>query len=378
MSTQREIGKTVRKATWLELFYDLVFVVAIAKAVHALGHVHDGHIPAEYYAKYVLMMVPLWWAWTGHTVFANRFDSDDTVQRLLTFAQMACAISLAVFIDPNFDEHYRGFLFSYVTFRGLLVLMYWRSTATARAKAYADVARYLAIGFTAGVLISLSSLLFDGVLKYVILYAGIGVDILVTVIGRDRLKRAPVQGHHMPERFGLLTIILLGESVTGLVSNLDAVGVSGQALSAVFAGFVWTGAIWWIYFENLEGRIYGRSLGTGQATIYWHLLIYIFLGGIANTIRFAIDPALTLIDYKLLAGISTVGFVVALEFLQRTYHSKAERGPLLRNAAVVIALVIIGIAISPSSLIALLATAAMFVAYAVLDAVRRRYQMEMV
>lgn len=169
----------------------------------------------------------------------------------MTFAQMACAISLAVFIDPNFDEHYHGFLFSYAAIRGLLVLMYWRSTAT--AKTNADVARYLANGFTAGVLVSLSSLLFDGVLKYVMLYAGIGVDILVTVIGRDRLKRAPVQGHHMPERFGLLTIILLGESVASLVSSLDGVGVSSPAVLAVFAGFVWTGAIWWIYFENLEG-----------------------------------------------------------------------------------------------------------------------------
>jgi low temperature requirement protein LtrA len=366
------MAQAARKATWLELFYDLVFVVAIAKAVHALGHAHDGHIPAEYYAKYVLMMVPLWWAWTGHTLFSNRFNTDDTLQRLMTFAQMACAISLAVFIDPNFDEHYHGFLFSYAAFRGLLVLMYWRSTFTAKAKTNVDVARYLANGFTAGVLVSLSSLLFDGVLKYVVLYAGIGVDILVTVIGRDRLKRAPVQGHHMPERFGLLTIILLGESVASLVSSLDGVGVSSQAISAVFAGFVWTGAIWWIYFENLEGRIYGRSLGTGQATIYWHLLIYIFLGGIANTIRYAIDPALTLIDYKLLAGISTVGFVIALELLQYSYHSKSERVPLLRNAALVIALVIAVIAISPSSLITLLAMATIFVAYAALDAARRR------
>lgn len=45
------MAKSVRKAIWLELFYDLVFVVAIAKAVHALGHVHDGHIPVEYYVK---------------------------------------------------------------------------------------------------------------------------------------------------------------------------------------------------------------------------------------------------------------------------------------------------------------------------------------
>ena len=112
------MAAVVRRATWLELFYDLVFVAAIARAVHALGHVHDGHIAAEYYVKYVLIMVPLWWAWTGHTLFANRFDTDDSPQRLMTFAQMACAISLAVFIDPDFDPHYRGFLFSYVAFRG--------------------------------------------------------------------------------------------------------------------------------------------------------------------------------------------------------------------------------------------------------------------
>jgi low temperature requirement protein LtrA len=347
-----------------------VFVVAIAKAVHTLGHVHDGHIPAEYYAKYVLIMVPLWWAWTGHTLFANRFDTDDVLQRLMTLAQMVCAISLAVFVDVDFDANYRGFLFSYAAFRGLLVLMYWRAAATAENGT--AVARYLANGFTIGVLISLSSLLFENDLRYVVFYAGIGIDMLVPLVGRDRLKRVPVQEHHMPERFGLLTIILLGESVAGLVSSVEDVGVSGRAMTAAFAGFAWTAAIWWTYYENLEHRIYGRSLGTGQATIYLHLLIYICLGGIANTIRFAIDPALALAEYKILAGGSTVGFVVALELLHLTYHRKVERGPLLRNAAILFALVIGATVLSPSSLISLLAMAAIFVAYAVRDAARRR------
>ena len=106
-----------RKATWLELFYDLVFVVAIAKAVHTLGHVHDGHIAADTYGKYVLIMVPLWWAWTGHTLFSNRFDTDDTLQRLMTLAQMACAASMALFISTDFEPNYRGFLLSYVIAR---------------------------------------------------------------------------------------------------------------------------------------------------------------------------------------------------------------------------------------------------------------------
>ena len=78
------------------------------------------------------------------------------------------------------------------------------------------------------------------------------------------------------------------------------------------------------------------------------------------------------VDYKLLAGISTVGFVVALELLHLSYHSKADRSPLLLNAAIVLVMVIAGIALSPSSLTTLLAMAAVFVGYTALDAKRRR------
>ena len=92
-------------------------------------------------------------------------------------------------------------------------------------------------------------------------------------------------------------------------------------------------AIWWIYFENLEHRIYGRALGTGQTVSYLHLVFYIALGGIANTIRFAVDQALTLFEYKWLAGASTVVFVIALEGLHLTYHQKSERGAVLRHGA---------------------------------------------
>lgn len=138
----------VRKATWLELFYDLVFVVAIAKALHSLGHLHDGHITIAAYVKFVLIMVPLWWAWTGYTLFTNRYNVDDTLQRLMTLAQIACAASLTVFIDPDFEPNYRGFLLSYAAFRGLLVLMYWRAASTVGDGDAVAVAKYLGRGFT--------------------------------------------------------------------------------------------------------------------------------------------------------------------------------------------------------------------------------------
>lgn len=143
---------------------------------------------------YVLIMIPLWWAWTGHTLFANRLDNDDVFQRLMTLAQMAAAASLSVFIDPDFDPNYHGFLLSYVAIRGLLVLMYGRAAMLAEG-ACKDVAKFLAVGFSAGLLISLSSLLFEGPWKYTVLYLGIIVDILFPLVGRRYLARAPVESH---------------------------------------------------------------------------------------------------------------------------------------------------------------------------------------
>lgn len=359
----------IRKATWLELFYDLVFVVAIAKAVHVLGHAHEGHIAIDLYGKYVLIMVPLWWAWTGHTLFSNRYDTDDTPQRMLTLAQMACAASMALFISADFEPNYRGFLLSYVALRGLLVLMYWRASAT--SKNGAVLARYLAHAFTFGLLISLSSLFFDAPWNFLVMYFGILVDILMPLVLRKHLVAVPVQSHHLPERFGLLTIILLGESVASLVSTLAGVPLTPDAQIAALAGFIWTVAIWWIYFENLEHRIYGRALGTGQTVIYLHLAIYISLGGIANTIRFAVDPALTLFDFKLLAGVSTIVFVIALELLHVTYHRKIERNAVIRRGAALLFVFVGVLWISSSSLVAVVLIAALFSAYAVVDARRR-------
>jgi low temperature requirement protein LtrA len=213
------MSSDLRKATWLELFYDLIFAVAIAKATHILGHSHQGHIAAELYLKYILIMIPLWWAWTGYTLFVNLYGGDDTLQRLMALSQMACAIALSMFIDPNFDLNYRGFLLSYVAFRSLLILLHWRAASLMTQGDQAG--RYLAKGFAIGVLISLSSLAFRGIWKYVVLYLGIAFDMSVPLYGRRRLKTIPAEGHHLPERYGLFTIILLGESITNLAITFE-------------------------------------------------------------------------------------------------------------------------------------------------------------
>jgi len=71
-------GAFARHATWLELFYDLIYVVVIARLAHLITHAHDNHLSLEAYLLFVALFICVWWAWTGHTMFQNRFDNDDT------------------------------------------------------------------------------------------------------------------------------------------------------------------------------------------------------------------------------------------------------------------------------------------------------------
>ncbi len=72
-----------RHATWLELFFDLTFVVTIGQVTHTLGHVHDGHFEHKQLWTFLLLFVPLWWIWSSHTIYSNRFDTDSNLRALL-------------------------------------------------------------------------------------------------------------------------------------------------------------------------------------------------------------------------------------------------------------------------------------------------------
>jgi low temperature requirement protein LtrA len=354
-----------RHATWLELFFDLIFVVAIAKAAHVLQHPHHGHIETLAYFKYILIMIPVWWAWVGATLYANRFDCDDVWQRLMSFAQMFCIIILAANINTDFDAYYKGFLFSYVGIRLLTVGMYLR--ASLHKPETRQVSNFLALAFGTGALISLSSLFFDGLARYIVLYAGIGFDVVMPLLAKKRLQAVPVHAHHLPERLGLLTIILLGESVLSLTNSFDALAWTPLSLAMAACGFILACSLWWLYFENIERRIAGHHLGHAHGIIYPHLFIYAGLGGIAAMIRFAVVPELALFDYKLLSGLGMLTFMLALQFLHFVYHPSDMRKHLLRNAILFNGSFIALLIFAPSIPLIVTGTAALLLLYVTVD-----------
>ena len=88
-----------RRATWLELFFDLIFVVAIGDVTHILNHTHEGHLDPLRFWQYVLTFIPLWWIWVSHTMYANRFDADDRKHRLATLFIMFLMVIISGLID---------------------------------------------------------------------------------------------------------------------------------------------------------------------------------------------------------------------------------------------------------------------------------------
>jgi len=121
-----------RKVTWLELFFDLVFVAAVAQAG---THLRDDYSPAGL-MRFGLLFVLIWWAWLGHTTFSTRFDTDDVVQRALTALQLFLVAVMAVNATGALDSRdSAGFAAAYSVMRLVLAGQFLRARRVRRARA---------------------------------------------------------------------------------------------------------------------------------------------------------------------------------------------------------------------------------------------------
>lgn len=331
-----------KKVTWLELFYDLVYVAAVSITAHVLAHSHHGTIPLDVILKYILIFVPLWWAWTGFTVYVNRFGQDDSVQRIAYFVQMVFVIMMAASINLDFGAYYLFFMLGYVGIRLSTVFMYMRGWMQ-REGDPRRISRYLAISFLIGALISFSSVLVPGDGKFIVLYTGIVVDILLPLLGRRRvLSKLPVHHPHLLERYGLATIILLGELILVIVNGLREDHITGATVISAVLGFIIAVSVWWHYFESSEHIAGEDRKSSGQSVIYGHLLTFMSLGIVANVVHYGFHHELNASSF---AWLSVAGFVLyaisaAIIFLPGKHRAQIARS-LIRTAVFVLVAVVV-------------------------------------
>ncbi|HEY5737529.1 MAG TPA: low temperature requirement protein A [Nitrososphaeraceae archaeon] len=241
-----------RHATWLELFYDLVFVVTISQLSHYL--LHD--VSLSNFFGFLFLFIPVWWSWIGTTFFATRFYSDDLGHRLLLLLQMGGAGAMAVNISGAFNNNFSGFALSYAFMRLILVIEYVRVFRAIKSSESANplVKRYI-IGFSIAAIIWLISAFVPLTeIRFALWVIGLIID-FATPISTSKLtsKFAP-HISHLPERMGLFTLIVLGESIVGIVNGLTEQIWDIYSVIEASLGLCVSFSLWWLYFDS-TGRL---------------------------------------------------------------------------------------------------------------------------
>ncbi len=326
-----------RHATWLELFYDLVFVIAVAEVVKHL----ELRITLAGFVGYLGLFVPVWWAWVGHTIYANRFDTDDIVHRGLTFLQMLAAVGMAVNIEGALGNKSAGFAVAYIVARATLVLCYMRARRHV-AQARGITSLYIA-GFGIGMSVWVISLWVPPPERFLLWLAGLAIDFATPWLGLRLLARVPVDTAHMPERFGLFTIIVLGESVMAVVVGISEVQWQAASVAAAVLGFMIAVGTWWIYFiyQNLWRTV--DCLGGGQPYIYGHLPVYVGITmssvGIKHAIISATSPLSDGALWLFYGGVALwLSAIVAIQMATVHWHKRRPFPWPLQAGAIVILL----------------------------------------
>ena len=261
---REECEEGERSATWLELFFDLIFVVAIAQLAH---NFHED-FSLFGFAKLGILFVPVWWCWIGATFYDTRFDNDGLVDRLITLVQMAIAASLAANIHHGLSSSSMGFALSYMAFRGILVCQYLH--AGYHVPEARPLTTWFAVGFSLSLLFWLASVFVPIPWRFMLWGLGLVIDFGTPLTAGNRVVRVPPDMAHTTERIGLFTIIVLGESIVAVVGGVSEIDWTPNSIAIALLGLSIAFSFWWMYFDTVdESPLHAMRQGKMRIALTW-------------------------------------------------------------------------------------------------------------
>ena len=371
--TGRDPEEVHRASTPLELLFDLCFVVAVSQAAGALHHdLVEGQV-GHGLLNYSFVFFAIWWPWMNFTWFASAYDTDDVAYRLLTFVQIAGVLVVTAGVPSAFESlDFRIMVVGYVIMRLALVAQWLRAAREDPA------GRPVALRFAVGV----GLVQMGWVVRLAIPppwgLAGIlvlGVLDLAVPIWAERAGRpTPWHPEHIGERYGLFTIIVLGEcvlAVSGAVQlAMAAGGVSVSLLAVALGGLLLVFALWWSYFKH-PAEI-DRSLSLRQAITwgYSHYFAFAAIAALGAGLQVAVDATHAVVALPPAGVALTVALPVIVYVLAMGVRRQAS-GSRLFGPSTVIAVVMLALAAGatwfgvPAAVLALSLVQVGFVAYLV-------------
>lgn len=352
--TLRDPAEHERVATPLELLFDLCFVVAVAVLAAELHHaIADGHA-LDGAARYAILFIPLWWAWMSHTWFATAYDNGDAVHRLLTLAQMAGVLALAATVPAAFAGDVAPFTIAYTVMRMPLVILWLR--AGRDDVAHRRFAYRYAAGTVAAQGVWLAALLVPEPGRWVVWALALAVELATppwaVAAAPDRIFHAG----HIAERYGLFTIIVIGETILAVAVGMrDGVADgSFDAAGAVIAAsaLVIAFALWWLYFDTLGREGLERNRRAAFVWGYGHYVIFVSVAAVGAGVQAQLDLVAHGEDGTTAlaaVGIPVAATLLAFAWLQHAANRRrSEATRLVVPAALAIAIVAAA-AVAPSA-----------------------------
>ncbi len=279
-----------RVASPLELFFDLVFVIAVSQASQSLHHgISEGDAATSVLA-YAMIFFAIWWAWMNFTWFASAFDTDDWLYRVMTVVQMGGVLVLASGVhDAMAEGDWATVTWGYVIMRIAMVAQWIRLAISTRSL------RAVAVRYATGIAVVqclwVVRLAGSPEVEFWTFWPAMLLEILVPVWA-ERARSTPWHPHHIAERYSLFVLILLGESLLASANAvIDALN-SGEHIESVaglaVAGLVLSAGVWWVYFSHEYGDRLG-SARTGFGFGYAHYLVFAAVGALSAGIEVELD-----------------------------------------------------------------------------------------
>lgn len=281
-----------RAASPLELFFDLVFVVAVSFSSVQFHHMAvEGHLGGGLLG-YLMVFFAIWWSWMNFTWFATSFDTDDWLYRILTFVQMTGVLVLASGAADAMAKHdFTMITIGYAIMRLALVTQWIRAAAT-NPELRTTATRYAA-GITVVQAAWIARLFLPDTAGFIGFFVLVIAEIAVPVFAESH-RSTPWNTRHITERYSLFTLILLGESIlasaNAVVESLHNTQNISQLMLIAGAGLITAAGMWWVYFSREHHELI-TSLGSSLTYGYFHYFIFAAAGAFSVGVEVAIDQA---------------------------------------------------------------------------------------
>ena len=311
--------------TPLELFFDLVFVLALTQCTALMAAVPSW----EGLAQALMILSLLWWSWGGYAWLTSVLDPEEGAVRIVMFAAMAAMLVAAICIPNAFDDRALLFACAYGVVRIAHILLFVVASRDDPALRQSVIALGMSSALSVGLLLAASATddVAQGAIWAVALLLDFGGPYFFGVEG---WKIVP---EHFAERFGLILIIALGESIVAIGAGIDS-GVDAGVVAAAVLGVAVAAALWWLYFDvvaivavrRLARAAPGRERNSMARDSYSYLHLPMIAGivlgamGLKKTLGSVEDP-LKLVPAVAMYGGTTLYLLAHVAFRLRNVHT---------------------------------------------------------